>query len=49
LLAKIGKEKALSDALNAEVKTAIEEFKKRNPTEKPHSEKPQAQVEPAKT
>ena len=48
LLAKIAKEKALSDALNAEVKAAVEEFKKRNPVEKPPSEKPKAQVEPAK-
>jgi len=42
-LAKIAKEKALNDALNAEVKAACEEFKPTFVVEKPQAAQPQPQ------
>ena len=45
LLSKIGKERALSDALTADLKTAAEEFKQTWTPEKPPSE----QAQPGKT
>ncbi len=45
LLAKIGKEKVLSDALTADLKAAAEEFKPSFPIEKPQAEKPKAQAQ----